>query len=120
MVKADAEPRTPIRPTATAMRRWVGVTMLGMSVSTGFVWLVGASVFAIVVSGEGSRSQESWKGRAMRSTPSKDTTPAICSIRVKGSLSKMEQAQHTTSGARNEMTVASDKGRKIKESNISA
>ena len=50
-------------------------------------------------------------GRAMSTTPMKDTTPAICSLRVNGSWSKIEQAQQATTGARKVMTVASDSGR---------
>lgn len=55
-------------------------------------------------------------GRAMSTTPKKDTTPAICSARVKGSWRRMEHAQQATTGARKVMTVASDSGRYSSES----
>jgi hypothetical protein len=50
-------------------------------------------------------------GRAIRTTPKRETYAAICSIRVKGSLIRKEQAQHARLGARNVMTVASARGR---------
>ena len=56
------------------------------------------------------------EGRAMRTTPKKEMIPATCSLRVKGSLIRMEQAQQATVGAKNVITVASDKGRYCSES----
>jgi len=50
-------------------------------------------------------------GRAMRTTPKRETYAAICSMRVKGSLIRKEQAQHARPGARKVMTVASASGR---------
>lgn len=50
-------------------------------------------------------------GRAMNITPIKATNDPSFSVRVKGSLMRIEQAQHERDGARNVMTVASDKGR---------
>ncbi len=54
-------------------------------------------------------------GRAIKITPRKETRPAICSARVKGSWISMEQAQQATMGARKVMTVASDRGRYSRE-----
>ncbi len=50
-------------------------------------------------------------GRAIRITPRREITPATCSLRVKGSWMRIEQAQQATIGAKKVMTVASDKGR---------
>lgn len=55
-------------------------------------------------------------GRAMRTTPRKEIRPATCSLRVKGSWIRTEQAQQVTIGARKVMTVASDRGRYSRES----
>ena len=55
-------------------------------------------------------------GLAMRTTPKKEMMPAICSLRVNGSLIRMEQAQQATVGAKNVITVASDRGRYCRES----
>jgi len=54
-------------------------------------------------------------GRAIRTTPTIDTKAAYCSIRVKGSLMKMEHAQQAKLGARKVMTVASASGRYRRE-----
>lgn len=55
--------------------------------------------------------ENSDSGRAMRTTPKRETYAAICSMRVKGSLIRKEQAQHARLGARKVMTVASASGR---------
>ena len=55
-------------------------------------------------------------GRAMRTTPRKEMMPATCSLRVNGSFRRIEQAQQATIGARKPITVASDKGRYLRES----
>lgn len=57
-------------------------------------------------------------GRAMSMTPKKEIMPAICSLRVKGSWRRMEQAQQATTGARKVMTVASERGRYSSESDV--
>ncbi len=62
-----------------------------------------------LASGISAEAEEN--GRAMRKTPKKEIRPAICSVRVKGSLMRMEQAQQATMGARNVITVASASGR---------
>jgi hypothetical protein len=54
-------------------------------------------------------------GRAMRITPVNDMMVAICSIRVKGSLIRMEQTQQTRPGARKVRTVQSASGRYCNE-----
>jgi hypothetical protein len=50
-------------------------------------------------------------GRAMNMTPRKETRLPNFSFRVKGSLIKIEHAQHDRLGARKVMTVASASGR---------
>lgn len=50
-------------------------------------------------------------GRAMRTTPRKETRPATCSERVNGSFIRTQHAAQATLGARNVMTVASASGR---------
>ena len=55
-------------------------------------------------------------GRAMRTTPRKETMPAICSLPPNGSWRRNEQAQQATIGARKVITVASDRGRYCSES----
>ena len=52
----------------------------------------------------------------MRTTPRKEMIPAICSLRVNGSWRRNEQAQEATIGARKVITVASDRGRYLRES----
>ena len=52
----------------------------------------------------------------MRTTPKKEMTPAICSLRENGSWRRNEQAQQATIGARKVITVASDRGRYSSES----
>lgn len=54
-------------------------------------------------------------GRAMRMTPVKEMMVAICSMRVKGSLSSREQTQQTRPGARKVRTVQSARGRYCSE-----
>jgi len=51
----------------------------------------------------------------MRTTPTREIRPPSCSVRVKGSLMNLEQAQQDTVGARKVMTVASDRGRYCKD-----
>ena len=55
-------------------------------------------------------------GRAIMTTPAREIIPAICSMRVKGSWRRMEQAQQATIGARNVITVASPNSRYCRES----
>ena len=55
-------------------------------------------------------------GLAMKTTPTNETTPATCSLLVNGSLIRIEQAQQATVGARNVITVASERGRYCNES----
>ena len=57
-------------------------------------------------------------GRAIRTTPRKETRPAIWEERVKGSCMRTEQAQQATIGARKVITVASESGRYWSESGI--
>ena len=59
-------------------------------------------------------------GRAMRTTPTKETAPASCSARVNGSWISIEQAQQAAIGARKVMTVASASGRYWSESDEQA
>jgi len=62
---------------------------------------------------------EEWKnvvGRAMSVTPMNETNAPICSSRVKGSRSKIAQAKQDREGAMKVTTVASAKGRYIRES----
>jgi len=55
-------------------------------------------------------------GLAIKTTPNSEMYAAICSILVNGSLMKYEHAQQASDGERNVMTVASARGRYIRES----
>ena len=81
------------------------------------VALIGTSTATIVVLEDGgSWLEKNDVGLAIKTTPSKETKPAICSLRVKGSWMRKEQAQHARIGARKVMTVASATGRYMRES----
>jgi len=47
----------------------------------------------------------------MRMTPKKEMRPPSCSVRVKGSLRRTEQAQQESDGVMKVITVASASGR---------
>ena len=55
-------------------------------------------------------------GCAMRTTPTKETAPASCSLRVNVSARSREQTQFATMGAMKVITVASARGRYRTES----
>src|ERR1700761_983604 len=55
-------------------------------------------------------------GLAISTTPNNEIMAAICSILVKGSWMRYEQAQHAILGAKKVITVASARGRYMSES----
>ena len=117
MVYADAAPKTPIRATPTALRRWAEVTLSKPCESVGVVeFIVGRLSVAPLASGGGEELERREVGRAMRTTPRKETMAANCSLRVKGWWRRIEQAQQATIGARKVITVASERGRYSRES----
>ena len=117
MVYADAAPKTPMRATPTAVRRWAEVTLSRPWASMGVVeFMAGRLSVAPLAIGDGEGLERRDVGRAMRTTPRKETMPAICSLRVKGWWSRIEQAQQATIGARKVITVASERGRYSRES----
>ena len=85
MVYADAAPKTPIRATPTALRRWAEVTLSRPCESVGVVeFMVGRPSVAPFPTGNGEEVERKEVGRAMRTTPRKETMAANCSLRVKG------------------------------------
>ena len=116
VVYAIEAPRTPSMAMPTAARRCEGVAS-GI-VEAGFEAVDEAEGERGVTS-EGAPSvvsgvveeEKREVGRAMRMTPSNDTTPEICSVRVKGSCRSLLQAQQAMIGARKVRTVASARGR---------
>lgn len=105
----------------TAERRWAEVTVW----VTFVVVLEGRVKFVVgvlseplasgVEEGEEGEVEKREVGCAMRTTPKRETRPAICSVRVKGSWRRTEQAQQAKIGARKVMTVASERGRYSRE-----
>ena len=117
MVYADAAPKTPMRATPTALRRWAEVTSSRPWASVGVVeFMDGRLSVAPLAIGDGEGLERSEVGRAIRTTPRKDIMPATCSLRVKGWWRRIEQAQQATMGARKVITVASERGRYSRES----
>ena len=104
-----------MRPTPTAMRRCVGVASLLIRTgeAVGLVEFGAAPGIDSMGMAEGCvdgvvKNEAGW---AIMTTPTKETRPAICSMRVKGSWTRTEQAQQAINGARKVMTVASAIGR---------
>lgn len=117
VVYADAAPKTPMRATPTALRRWAEVTSSRPWASVGVVeFMDGRLSVAPLAIGDGEGLERSEVGRAIRTTPRKDIMPATCSLRVKGWWRRIEQAQQATMGARKVITVASERGRYSRES----
>ena len=117
MVYADAAPKTPMRATPTALRRWAEVTLSRPWASVGDVEFIdGRLSVAPLATGDGEWLERREVGRAMRTTPRKEIMPTTCSLRVKGWWRRIEQAQQATMGARKVITVASERGRYSRES----
>ena len=124
VVYAVMAPQTPMREMPTAIKRCEGVAVRVVSVLVGreaVVFVDGeaeaiaagtASDEPLAAGGMNFADEEKREvGCAMKTTPKRDTKPAIFSRRVKGSSAMTEHSQQAPMGARKVITVASAKGR---------